>query len=142
MKKNRLLIFLPRIIVAFILLQTLFFKFGIGGNEALQESKEIFGIIALRTFGSADQEAVIRIGTGIAELAASILILLNATAYIGALVTIGLMGGAILSHLLFLGIEVKGDNGQLFIMAMVVLLTALIVLYRERKKVPQLFKKN
>jgi len=53
------------------------------------------------------------------------------------------MTGAILSHILFLGIEARGDSGQLFLMSIVVLLTSLIILYREREreKVPFLFKK-
>lgn len=138
MKTHKLTLFLPRIIVAFILLQTLFFKFGIGGQEALQESQEIFGAIALATLGSADYEPVMRIGTGILELAASILILLNATAYIGALLSAALMAGALLSHLLFIGIEVRGDNGQLFIMALIVFISSVKVVFDNWHKVTNL----
>lgn len=142
MKTHKLTLFLPRIIVAFILLQTLFFKFGISGQEALQESQEIFGTIALAVLGSADHEAIIRIGTGILELAASILILLNATVYIGAFLSASLMAGAMLSHLLFIGIEVRGDNGQLFIMALIVFISSIKVLFDNWPKIMNLIAKK
>ena len=132
----------PRAIAAFILLQTLYFKFGIGGEEALQASKNIFGTITLAAFGSADYEGYMRIGTGVMELITSILILLNSTAYIGAILSLGLMFGAILSHLLFIGINVGDDHGTLFVMACIVLLCSLKVLYDEREKVVALLPKK
>ncbi|MEJ0104489.1 MAG: hypothetical protein WDO19_18830 [Bacteroidota bacterium] len=49
------------------------------------------------------------------ELIASILILIPRTTGYGALLGLGIMGGAILSHLVVLGIQVQGDGGQLFI---------------------------
>jgi uncharacterized membrane protein YphA (DoxX/SURF4 family) len=142
MNKNNLVLLLPRIVIAFILLQTLYFKFGIGGEEAMQESKEIFGMIAFEAFGDASYEPYMRIGTGILELVASILLLLNATAYLGAILGAGLMGGAILSHLLFIGIEVRGDNGQLFIIAVIVLLASIKVLFDEREKLLKILGKE
>lgn len=139
---KKLIFLIPRIIIAFILLQTLYFKFGIGGEEALQESKELFGMITTAAFGSASYEAYMRIGTGVLELLASILVLFGTTAYLGAMLSTGLMGGAILSHLLFIGIEVRGDNGLLFAMAVLVLLASFKVLIDEKEKILQLLGKE
>lgn len=132
----------PRIIAAFILLQTLYFKFGIGGIEALNESKEIFGTITEAALGSAEYESYMRIETGALELVASILILLNRTAIFGALLGAGLMGGALLSHILFIGVIVREDGGQLFTMALIVLLCCLKVAYDEKKKLFSLLNKG
>jgi uncharacterized membrane protein YphA (DoxX/SURF4 family) len=139
---KKLILLIPRIIIAFILLQTLYFKFGIGGEEALQESKELFGMITSAAFGSASYEAYMRIGTGVLELLASILVLLGTTAYLGALLSAGLMGGAMLSHLLFIGIEVRGDNGLLFAMAVIVLLASVKVLFDEKEKILRILGKE
>lgn len=134
MKKQIVITYAPRIIVAFILLQTLLFKFGIGGEEFLKESQALFGTLSMAIFGTMDNEALIRIGTGILELLASVLILYRPLSVYGAILGVGLMGGAILSHLFFLGIVVKGDGGQLFIMALIVLIASIKVLYDERDK--------
>jgi uncharacterized membrane protein YphA (DoxX/SURF4 family) len=103
-----------RIIAAIILLQTLYFKFS--GHE---ESVALFTKLGIEPWG--------RIGTGVMELIASILLLIPATVFIGAFLGIGLMAGAILSHLTILGIESNGDGGQLFIMAVVVLVSCFIL---------------
>jgi len=47
-------------------------------------------------------------------------------------------GGAIVSHLTFLGIEVQGDKGLLFFLAVVVLVTSAITLYLHRMQIPVL----
>src|SRR5919199_1765111 len=109
-----------RLLAALILLQTLFFKF-----TAAPESVYIFSTIGIEPWG--------RIGTGILELIAGILILIPATTAFGALIAIGLMSGAIFFHLTKLGISVKHDGGQLFIYALIVLLTstALVIIYRN-----------
>ena len=101
---NKNFLFALRIIVAVILLQTLYYKFG-----AHEDSVYIFTTLGLEPYG--------RIGIGVTELIASVLILLKRTSWAGALFTVGLMAGAIFSHLTQLGIEVKGDGGQLFYMA-------------------------
>ncbi|MFT7163081.1 MAG: hypothetical protein ACI9GZ_004281, partial [Bacteroidia bacterium] len=72
----------------------------------------------------------------------SILILLGTTAYLGALLSAGLMGGAILSHLLLIGIEVRGDNGLLFAMAVIVLLASVKVLFDEKEKILRILGKE
>src|SRR5262245_30623891 len=93
-----------RIVVAIILLQTLFFKF-----TGAEESKYIFS-----TLMGAENEWIGRIGSGVVELVATILILYPATTWLGALLALGTMSGAIFSHLTKLGIVVKGDGGLLF----------------------------
>lgn len=134
--------FIPRIIAVFILIQTLYFKFGIGGVEALNESKEIFSKIAEDSFGDASYESYMRIGTGILELVASILILFNGTVVFGAILCIGLMGGAILSHIFVIGIVVRNDGGQLFIMSLIALLCCVKIIFDEKDKILNLLKKQ
>ncbi|MFN5477250.1 MAG: hypothetical protein ACK484_11735, partial [Sphingobacteriales bacterium] len=77
-----------------------------------------------------------RIGTGVIELIAGILILIPATALIGAALSLGLMAGAIASHLFVIGIESDNDGGQLFMLAIIVLVLSLVVLAIRRKEVP------
>lgn len=108
------------VIAALIMLQTLFFKF-----SAAPESVYIFTKVGIEPWG--------RIATGIVELIASVLILIPRTAWLGALIAIGTMAGAIVSHLLLLGIDVMGDGGQLFYMALITLICSLIVLITERE---------
>lgn len=110
-----------RIIAALILLQTLFFKFS--GSE---ESVYIFTTVGMEPWG--------RIGVGVMELIASILLLITSVTWLGALISIGLMLGAIGMHLTLLGIEVQGDGGQLFIYAVVVLLCSFYILWQDREK--------
>jgi uncharacterized membrane protein YphA (DoxX/SURF4 family) len=111
-----------RLLAAVILLQTLFFKF-----TAAPESVYIFSTIGIEPWG--------RIGTGIMELVASILILIPATTAFGALLAIGLMSGAIFFHFTKLGISVQNDGGQLFIYALLVLFSSGILLYDNRNDV-------
>ena len=120
---NKNILFVLRLIVAVILLQTLYYKFG--GHE---DSIYIFTTLGLEPYG--------RIGIGVMELIASILILLKRTSWAGALLTVGLMAGAIFSHLTQLGIEVKGDGGQLFYMAVGTWVLSLVILWSERKQIP------
>ena len=113
-----------QIVVAAILLQTLFFKF-----TGAEESVYIFSQLGLEPVG--------RIGSGLAELAASILILVPATAALGALLAAGVMVGAIGSHLFGgLGIEVLGDGGLLFGLAVTVFVASLVVAIVRRRDLP------
>lgn len=113
-------VWVVKVIAALIMLQTLFFKF-----SAAPESVYIFTKVGIEPWG--------RIGTGIVELIASALILIPRTAWLGAFIAIGTMAGAITTHALLLGIEVMGDNGQLFYMALITLICSLIVLITERE---------
>ena len=122
-----------RIVAAVILLQTLYFKFS--GHP---ESVELFTKLGVEPWG--------RIGTGIIELIAAVLLLLPATAFIGAALGIGLMSGAILSHITVIGIESKGDGGQLFMLAIIVFVCCLIIMLLHKAEgialYQKLFKKN
>ena len=117
-----------RIIVAVILLQTLFFKF-----TGAEESRYIF-----TTLMGPEFEAVGRIGSGIVELVAAILILIPSKAWLGSVVALGTISGAIFSHLTMLGIDVKGDGGLLFGLAVIVFLLSAIVLLIHRRELPLL----
>ncbi|HEY7681815.1 MAG TPA: DoxX family protein [Gemmatimonadales bacterium] len=112
-----------QITAAVILAQTLFFKF-----TGAPESRYIFSTLGIEPWG--------RIGTGVAELVAVALLLYPKTPAIGAVLAIGLMMGAIVSHLTRLGIEVQGDHGLLFKLAVTVLLTATVVLILRRRELP------
>jgi hypothetical protein len=108
---------------AAILGQTLFFKF-----TGAPESRYIFSTLGVEPWG--------RIGTGVLELIAVGLLLYPRTPALGAVLAVGLMGGAILSHLTRLGIEVQGDHGLLFRLALTVMASALIVLVLRRRELP------
>jgi uncharacterized membrane protein YphA (DoxX/SURF4 family) len=126
--KNRLT-WILRLLAAVILLQTLFYKF-----SAAEESVFIFSKLGIEPWG--------RIGTGIGELIASILILIPATTSFGALLGLGLMSGAIFFHLTKLGIVVMDDSGQLFTYAVLVFLSCGILAIRYRKQFLTLFIKQ
>ena len=113
--------FILRIIAVVILLQTLYFKF-----TGHPESVELFTKLGVEPWG--------RIGTGIFEVIASLLLLIPSTIFLGALLGIGLMSGAILSHLTIIGIESKGDGGELFILAIIVWICCALImlLYKQR----------
>lgn len=103
-----------RLIPAVIMLQTLFFKF-----TAAPESVYIFSKLGMEPRG--------RIGIGILELIASVLLLIPRTTLTGALLGMGLMAGAIYFHITSLGISVQDDGGQLFIYALIVFKSCLIL---------------
>jgi hypothetical protein len=128
MKTSTIVLWILRIIAAIIMLQTLYFKF-----SAAEESVFIFSEIGIEPWG--------RIATGVFELIASILILFSPTLVFGAIIGVGLMSGAILSHLTVLGIEVKDDGGQLFAYALVVWLCCMVIIWLERQKIMNILKK-
>lgn len=112
-----------RIAAALILLQTLFFKF-----TGAEESVYIFSKLGVEPWG--------RIGSGVAELIAAVLLLYPRTTALGALLSLGVISGAIMSHLTVLGIIVKDDGGFLFILALVVFLTSGITLFLHWQDLP------
>lgn len=112
-----------QLLAAAILAQTLFFKF-----TGAPESVYIFSTLGMEPWG--------RIGTGVMEALAVVLLLLPRTSAIGAGLALGLMGGAIFFHLTRLGIEVQGDGGLLFKLALVVTAAAGVVLVLRRKELP------
>lgn len=122
-KTHTIISWVLQLAAAGILLQTLFFKF-----TGAEESVYIFTTLGAEPWG--------RIGSGIAELIASVLLLVPATAPIGAVMALGVMGGAILSHVTVLGIDVQGDGGLLFGLALAVFVCSAIVLTIRRAQVP------
>ncbi|MEZ4948581.1 MAG: DoxX family protein [Saprospiraceae bacterium] len=122
MKAKILVSWAMRIIAAGILLQTLYFKF-----TGAPESIYIFETVGMEPYG--------RIGSGIMELIAAILLLVPRTAWLGAVLGIGVISGAIFFHLTKLGIEVQGDGGLLFYLAVVVLICCLVTLYIHKKDI-------
>lgn len=115
------------ILAALILLQTLYYKF-LGAPESVY----IFSELGVEPYG--------RIGTGVLELMISVLLIIRKSSMIGALLGLGVMSGAILSHLFVLGIEVQDDNGLLFGMAILVFFLLLITLILQKEKVIRIIK--
>ena len=114
-----------QVLAAAILLQTLFFKF-----TGADESVYIFSTLGVEPAG--------RIGSGVVELIAAVLLLVPSTVAGGALLALGVMAGAIVSHLTLLGIEVKDDRGLLFGLAVAVFVSSAIVLFLRRAEIPVL----
>jgi putative oxidoreductase len=112
-----------RITAAIILLQTLFFKF-----TAAPESVYIFTKVGAEPWG--------RIGSGVVELIAAILLLTPRFTWLGSVLALGVMAGAILSHLTILDIEVQGDKGLLFGLALTVFLASGFNLVLHRSEIP------
>jgi hypothetical protein len=125
LSKLQILGWVLQVAVAAILLQTLFFKF-----TGAEESVYIFSTLGAEPWG--------RIGSGLVELIAAVLLLVPVTAPFGALLTMGLMVGAIGSHLTVLGIEVRGDGGLLFGLAVTAFISSAIVLLIRRTQIPLL----
>jgi hypothetical protein len=117
-----------RIVVAVILFQTLFFKF-----TGAEESKYIFS-----TLMGPELEAYGRIGSGVVELIAVILLLIPGTVWLGVLLALGTISGAIMSHLTILGIVVKDDGGLLFMLAVTVFVLSAVTLLLHRRDIPVL----
>ena len=131
-----------RIVAAIILLQTLFFKF-----TAAPESVYIFTKLGafIHTYVPSASiggvEVSGRIGSGIMELIAAVLLLTPRFVWAGAILAMAATGGAIVSHLTFLGIEVQGDKGLLFLLAIAVIVTSAISLFLHRMQIPLLGKR-
>ena len=112
-----------QLVVAVILLQTLFFKF-----TGAAEPVYIFKTLGMEPWG--------RIGSGLVELLASVFLLVPSLITIGALLALGTVSGALAAHLTKLGIVVQGDGGSLFAMAVAVFVSSLLILILRRKEIP------
>ena len=110
--------------VAVILFQTLFFKF-----TGAEESVYIFSTLGIEPWG--------RIASGIAELVVVVLILLPPTAALGALLGLGVITGALISHTR-LGLVVRDDGGLLFALAVIVFVSCAAIVYLRRAELPVL----
>lgn len=113
---KKIISWILRLVAAFIMVQTLYFKF-----TGQPESIYIFSQVGIEPWG--------RIATGVAELIASVLLLVPSTIVLGAMLAIALMAGACITHFFFLGIEVQNDGGQLFIYAVIVLIASITLLF-------------
>ena len=122
-KTQKIASWIVRLTAAIILLQTLFFKF-----TGAPESVYIFTKVGLEPWG--------RYGSGVAELVAAILLLSSCHCWLGAMLALGVMGGAIISHLTKLGIVVQDDGGLLFALAITVAVCSLITLALHRRQIP------
>lgn len=109
------------ILAAIILLQTLYFKF-----TGAPESVYIFEQLGAEPYG--------RIGLGVVELITAGLLIVKRTSFLGGLLGLGIISGAILSHLFVLGIEVQNDGGTLFILALIVFILCLITVILQKDK--------
>jgi hypothetical protein len=114
-----------QLIAAVILFQTLFFKF-----TGAEESRYIFSALGLEPWG--------RIGSGAVELVAVVLLLIPKTAPLGALLSFGVISGAIVSHVTKLGIVVRDDGGLLFALAVTVFVCSAVVLVLRRRELASL----
>jgi len=123
MKSKSILDLVLRIVPAAILLQTLYFKF-----SGAPESIFIFKTLGLEPVG--------RIGLGIVELIVAILILIPKTTWIGAILGVGIMSGALFSHITKLGIVVQNDGGTLFTLALVTFIFCIVLVWKNRKAIP------
>lgn len=112
-----------RLVAAVILGQTLFFKF-----TGAQESIYIFTQVGLEPWG--------RYGSGVVELMAVILLLTPRFVWAGALLALGVIGGALVSHLTLLGVVVMDDGGLLFGLAVTVFVAAAITAFLHRRQIP------
>jgi uncharacterized membrane protein YphA (DoxX/SURF4 family) len=122
-KTESILSWTCRVASAVILVQTLYFKF-----SGAEESIYIFTKVGLEPWG--------RIGSGVAELIAAVLLFVPGLVWLGAGLAMGLMCGAILSHFTILGIVVENDGGLLFALAWIVFLCSAVLLYLYRRKIP------
>lgn len=111
------------LIAPVIFLQSLFFKF-----SSAPESVYIFTKVGMEPWG--------RYMTGGLELIASVLFFIPGWNWLGALLAIDVMIGAIFSHLTLLGVVVHDDSGLLFGMAVAVFLSSSFTLYQNRYFVP------
>lgn len=136
---SKLLFWAIRIIPAVIMLQTLYFKF-----SAAPEPIFIFSTLLGK------YEAFGRIGTGVIELLAGLLLLYPRTSVFGAILGAGTMGGAIVSHLFILGIQVKyyneqhvliNDKGSLFLSALITLICCTILILQQKDYLLSLLKR-
>lgn len=128
MKTKNFISWLLRLTVVIILLQTLYFKF-----TAHPESVHIFSALGVEPWG--------RIGLGIIELITAILILTPKTKIIGMINSLGIILGAVFSHLLVLGVTVGNDGGGLFTLAIIVLIASTLFLILHKTEVISLIKR-
>lgn len=122
-RRERIASWVCRTVAAAIMIETLFFKF-----TGAPESVYLFSKMGMESWW--------RYGQGIWELAASLLLLTPRLGWAGGILTLGALGGAIVSHITVLGIEVQGDHGLLFAMAILTFVCGFIVTFLHRHEIP------
>ena len=130
MRKQTIATFVLSLYIAFVFVQSLFFKWT-GSEESIfifSTLRDWSGIGLFEPFG--------RFFIGACELVASILLFIPRLRFVGAGMAIGIITGAIFFHLFTpLGVEIKGDGGLLFALACGVWLSAATILLIERDRV-------
>jgi putative oxidoreductase len=131
-----------RAIAAVILLQTLFFKFN-AAPESVYIFTKVGGLVhaSLAFISIPMAEKFGRLGSGVMELIAGISLIAPRYVWAGALLAMTATFGAIATHLTVLGIDVLGDRGLLFGLAITVFVTSAIALYIHRTDIPGLGKR-
>jgi hypothetical protein len=122
MNNKNMFSWILRLVVAIILLQTLYYKF-----TAHPDSVHIFTAIGIEPWG--------RIGVGILELITALLILIPNTKVIGIMCSLVIILGAVFSHLLVLGLNVSNDGGALFVLAIIVLIASILFIKINKNEV-------
>ena len=128
MNKRNIAIWILRVVPAIILLQTLYFKF-----TAHPQSVKLFTALGMEPYG--------RIGTGILELVAAILILIPRFTGYGAILGLMMMTGALYFHLTKLGIYFDGDP-VLFIYALITFACCAILILLNKHQLEQALKRK
>jgi uncharacterized membrane protein YphA (DoxX/SURF4 family) len=125
-RTTRIVCWCLQAVAAVILLQTLYFKF-----TGAPESVYIFSKLGLEPWG--------RIGSGVVELVAAVMLLVPRTAVYGAALSAAVIAGAIVSHLTTLGVTLPavGDRGELFVLALIVMAASAGVLVLRRRELPR-----
>lgn len=124
MSKNvKIVSWVLQVVASVIMLQSLFFKF-----SGAPVSIYIFEQVGMEPWG--------RYLVGTSELIAGLLLLIPATIWLGAAMTMGVLAGAIFFHLTVLGIVVQDDGGTLFVMGLVTFLAGAVVLFLRRGQIP------
>jgi uncharacterized membrane protein YphA (DoxX/SURF4 family) len=121
-------IWVLRLVPAIILLQTLYFKF-----TAQPESVKLFTQIGMEPYG--------RIGTGILELIAAILLLIPRFTGYGAILGLIMMTGALYFHLTKIGIYFDGD-AVLFTYAVITFVCCAILIFLYKSQLEKQLKRK
>lgn len=119
MKLRQIASWVLQLSAAFVLAQTLYFKF-----SGAPESVWIFSQLNAEPLG--------RYAAGVLELVACLLLVVPRTAVVGAGIGLVLMLGAMGSHVIRLGIQVMGDGGLLFGLAVYVFAACAGILFLRR----------
>jgi uncharacterized membrane protein YphA (DoxX/SURF4 family) len=141
-KATRTVSWICRLIAAFLMGMTLYFKF-------------TGAPLPVAIFTTLDVEPWGRYFTGCAEVVAVLLLLIPRTVSLGAIVTIGILGGAIICHLTVLGVSLEGikDNlpegskdlvpdRSLFVYACVGFLSAVVVLIIHKNQLMRMIRRG